>query len=481
MTRPARLLACVLALPLWTLLGCALLPVVAAGSDADSGLLAQTRLAQDHADQELAQARTRISQEQSALIGQLQHAVSLANDARTRLLSLQSEAKAATLELTRRSQDLEREQVLTKQLIDRALIASALPEPTLRSLASKPPLERLQVGLDALRARAQELPQRLILRLQDQPVVGRHGSIASVPVLHLGEARSIALAADDDHRGLLERSGDGASWLVVGPLLPASVLPDAAGAVHLVALDVTATAAHQAAAAHRSLRQWLKAGRFFIWPILLVLLCGAGICVERIVTLSRLRVDPRRLMRIAQCLDAQDLSAASQLVAACTTPLDRVIFAGLQARHRAREAREAAIEQALLIETGQLTRGLPALAVLASVAPLLGLLGTVTGMIDMFTVIAAQGSGNAKSLSGGISEALICTQAGMMVAIPLLIAHAWLGRVADRSSQVLEEAACGVLGVSEHGDAPSPAVPAIQETGGSRGLPGATNPSAATP
>ena len=103
-------------------------------------------------------------------------------------------------------------------------------------------------------------------------------------------------------------------------------------------------------------------------------------------------------------------------------------------------------------ETGQLTRGLPAIAVLAGVAPLLGLLGTVTGMIDMFAVISAQGSGNAKSLSGGISEALICTQAGMLVAIPLLLLHAWLARLSDRRAQILEEAACGMLGLTEHGD-----------------------------
>ena len=70
-------------------------------------------------------------------------------------------------------------------------------------------------------------------------------------------------------------------------------------------------------------------------------------------------------------------------------------------------------------------------------------------MIDLFGVIAQAGSGGAKAVSGGISEALICTQAGMLAAIPLLVAHAWLGRLADRRSQVLEEAACGVLGLTE--------------------------------
>jgi len=166
---------------------------------------------------------------------------------------------------------------------------------------------------------------------------------------------------------------------------------------------------------------------------------------------------------VAVHLADDDAEGARRLVQGAASPLDRVLLAGLRALGKPRETREAVVEQVLLAETAQLTRGLSALAVLAGVAPLLGLLGTVTGMIDMFSVIAAQGSGNAKSLSGGISEALICTQAGMLVAIPLLLAHAWLGRLADRRSHLLEEAACGVLGLSEHGDRTAVIRPAVLE------------------
>ena len=178
------------------------------------------------------------------------------------------------------------------------------------------------------------------------------------------------------------------------------------------------------------------------------------IALERLIALIKRRVDPRRLVEIAGHLARGDHAAATAAVSNGHSPLDRVLAAGLSALGRPREAREAVVEQALLSETGQLTRGLPAIAVLAGVAPLLGLLGTVTGMIDMFAVISAQGSGNAKSLSGGISEALICTQAGMLVAIPLLLLHAWLARLSDRRAQILEEAACGMLGLTEHGDVP---------------------------
>ena len=260
-------------------------------------------------------------------------------------------------------------------------------------------------------------------------------------MLRLGEARAVALG-EGAHRGLLERAADRSSWLVVGPALPAL----AAGAVPL---DVAGSAAHQPGAVQRSLGEWLAAGRAFIWPILAVFALGLYIIVERCVALARRRVDGHRLAVVADMLSRDEATNAGALVEAGTGPLDRVLRAGLAAMGKPKEAREAAVEQALLVETGQLTRGLTMLAVLAGVAPLLGLLGTVTGMIDMFSVISAQGSGNAKSLSGGISEALICTQAGMLVAIPLLIAHAWLSRRVERRTHLLEEAACGVLGLTE--------------------------------
>ena len=106
----------------------------------------------------------------------------------------------------------------------------------------------------------------------------------------------------------------------------------------------------------------------------------------------------------------------------------------------------------MLAEAPRLQRGLNLVLLLASIAPLLGLLGTVTGMIDLFAVIGAQGSGNARALSGGISEALITTQAGMLVAVPLLVAHSLLNRAAERRIVLLEEAASGILGAS--GDRP---------------------------
>lgn len=422
------------------------------GAETAGGLASSVRATRDTAETRLAEARTRITGEQTDLLKRLQTVVAANGAARDRLTTAERESRFATDELGKRLKEQDKELTLVKQVVDRAVVAARLGDAAVtKTLAGKPPLERATAAAAGVAARIAALPARLALRLGDESIVGRDGAVAAVPVLRLGEARAIALGKATNHRGLLEPAADGRSWLVVGPELASAVVPT--GAVPtLIPLDAVGSAAHQPGAVHRTFAQWIIAGRAFIWPIIAVFVIGVLIIIERSIALVRRRIDHRRLVQVATCLANDDAVGARQLVLSKTSPLDRVLHAGLRALGKPREAREASVEQALLAETAQLTRGLPAIAVLAGVAPLLGLLGTVTGMIDMFSVIAAAGSGNAKSLSGGISEALICTQAGMLAAIPLLLAHAWLGRLADRRSLLLEEAACGILGLSEHGD-----------------------------
>jgi biopolymer transport protein ExbB len=386
----------------------------------------------------------------------MQAALAAANAARDRLIAAEREARIASEELAKRTREQERELTLIRQLADRAVVSARLGEGKDRALQGKPPLERVDAALAGLDARTAALPGRMMLKVGEETIIARNGRQVNAPVVRLGEARAIAIGSDDAARGVLERAADGSSWLVIGPSLPSIVAADAK-APKLIALDAAGSAAHQPGEVHRTLAEWIAAGRAFIWPIIAVFVIGILIALERIVFLASRTVDPRRLVEVAGHLAHGDTAAANAIVKDGRSPLDRVLAAGLAALSRPREAREAAVEQALIHETGQLTRGLPAIAVLAGVSPLLGLLGTVTGMIDMFAVIASQGSGNAKSLSGGISEALVCTQAGMLAAIPLLLLHAWLARLADKRSQLLEEAACGVLGLAEHGDQPADA------------------------
>jgi len=106
------------------------------------------------------------------------------------------------------------------------------------------------------------------------------------------------------------------------------------------------------------------------------------------------------------------------------------------------DAMSARMDEIVTVAGQQLRRGLPTLAIFAAVSPLLGLLGTVTGMIETFQVITLFGAGDPRLMSGGISQALITTQLGLAVAIPLLLIHSWLqGRVNNLVAQLDETAA----------------------------------------
>jgi biopolymer transport protein ExbB len=103
------------------------------------------------------------------------------------------------------------------------------------------------------------------------------------------------------------------------------------------------------------------------------------------------------------------------------------------------EVLENTLQEGLLRETPRLERFLPTLGVLATIAPLLGLLGTVSGMINTFKVITAQGAGDANAMAGGISEALLTTQFGLTVAVPLILIHHMLSRRVDKIVGDMEE------------------------------------------
>ncbi|MCF8117968.1 MAG: MotA/TolQ/ExbB proton channel family protein, partial [Desulfarculaceae bacterium] len=114
---------------------------------------------------------------------------------------------------------------------------------------------------------------------------------------------------------------------------------------------------------------------------------------------------------------------------------------GLPPRGQPAEVIDAGLSEAMLRELPRLERFLTTLKVLAAVAPLLGLLGTVTGMINTFQVITVFGAGDPRLMAGGISEALITTQLGLAVAIPILVASALLGRRVSRLAGDMEEKA----------------------------------------
>ena len=391
------------------------------------------RQARIGAEADLSATRIRIADQRLALVRQLQTAVATAQEARTAAGAARAEVAAAMTERERRRSAQQRDGQEARLMADRALTAA-------RGVSSaSDALLRAEAAIAALDARLAALPALLSERRAEETVLDRDGEPRSVPVVHLGQARAVALGPDAASRGLLTEVPGGAVLRVVGPMVP----PGTA-----IPLDPTGAVAHQEVAAH-GLLAWIRAGRIFIWPILVTFAIAISILIARVLALRTLRVDSSHLRAVGDHLQADRIAEAEALVAAGTTPLDRVLKAGIAARGRSLNAREALVEEALVAESARLRRGAALVLVLAGICPLLGLLGTVTGMIDLFTVIAATGSGAAKSVSGGISEALITTQAGMVTAIPLLIGHALLARAVEKREHVLEQAACRVLGLDE--------------------------------
>jgi biopolymer transport protein ExbB len=169
------------------------------------------------------------------------------------------------------------------------------------------------------------------------------------------------------------------------------------------------------------------AGGPFMWPIILCSVIATGIVVERIWTLQQKRVMPADLTRrIWALVEAGQVNDKVIAALEANSPLGKLLATGLSNRHRKREVLMDRIEDTGRHVAHDLDRFLNTLGTIAGVAPLLGLLGTVTGIIRAFSAIHEGGLGDPRLLSGGISEALVCTAAGLFVAIPSYVAFRYL-------------------------------------------------------
>ena len=177
--------------------------------------------------------------------------------------------------------------------------------------------------------------------------------------------------------------------------------------------------------------EMVTAGGWLMLPSLLCSVVALGICAERLVTLNPEKISPPHLLaRVWTQLKNNEMDAPRLRTLRASSPLGAILAAGLGNAHLGREAMKSSIEEAASHVVHDLERYLNTLGTIAAVTPLLGLLGTVVGMIKVFTEIMAQGTGNASVLAGGISEALITTAAGLSVAIPALIMHRYfVGRI----------------------------------------------------
>jgi biopolymer transport protein ExbB len=186
----------------------------------------------------------------------------------------------------------------------------------------------------------------------------------------------------------------------------------------------------------------VKSGGIVMVPIILSSVIAAAIILERLWTLQRERVLPKELTeKVWRLVETHQFQEKHIAALQQNSPLGKVLAAGLANRHRAREIMREAIEDTGRHVVHELERFLNALGTIASISPLMGLLGTVFGMIRTFSAITIQGIGNPAVLAGGISEALITTAAGLTVAIPAVIGYRHLrGRVDSLVVEMEKEA-----------------------------------------
>lgn len=196
----------------------------------------------------------------------------------------------------------------------------------------------------------------------------------------------------------------------------------------------------------------IVAGGWLMLPILACSIAAMAICLERLMVLRPVKVTPPGLlarvweMTSQGSLDADQLRAIRQ-----ESPLGRIIVAGLNNSSHGREIMKESIQEEASHVVHDLERFLNPLGTIAAITPLLGLLGTVIGMIKVFTEIMIQGTGNAGVLAGGISEALITTAAGLSVAIPALVMHRYFQRRIDSLVLTMEQESIKLV-EAIHGD-----------------------------
>ncbi len=176
----------------------------------------------------------------------------------------------------------------------------------------------------------------------------------------------------------------------------------------------------------------VQAGGILMLPIILCSVLAIAIIIERFWTLNPSRIAPKNMLpEVWNKIKQNQLDAAELRELRNSSALGQILASGLVSAKSGRTIMVESIEQAAGHVIHDMSRYLNLLGTIAQITPLLGLLGTVLGMIRVFTEIMAQGTGNANVLAGGISEALITTAAGLTVAIPTLLFYRFFQRRID--------------------------------------------------
>ena len=189
-----------------------------------------------------------------------------------------------------------------------------------------------------------------------------------------------------------------------------------------------------------------RSGGWLMVFLLVLSLVAIGIIIERLYSLRTVRIVPPDLTAdIEADVYRGDVDRARDRAESDPSPLGTVLASGLQHSGLQREVIKEAIEETGRHVVADLSRYLTLLGTIAAISPLVGLLGTVIGMIEVFTVITSQGVGDPSVLAGGISQALMTTAFGMTIAIPAIAMHRYFNAKVDRLVVDMEQDALRVV------------------------------------
>ena len=245
------------------------------------------------------------------------------------------------------------------------------------------------------------------------------------------EAGPISWFVSEDKKiaGLTNTNKELRSQIIPGTATVDEVQKLGAGESTSIMLDPTMGMASALSESDGNIFDHIKKGGKWIFPILLIGSLALTAAVLKWLQLLRIRaIRPARLRRVIDAIQKGDFQLAKSKLGSKANPASKALHRAIEMENKSFEDVEEALYEEYLRAKPRLERGLSWIAIAAATAPLLGLLGTVTGMIHTFKLINIFGTGDAKSLSSGISEALVTTEFGLVVAIPALILHAMLSR-----------------------------------------------------
>ena len=420
--------------------------------------------------QELAALRDSIAKQKIPLSTDLRKAEQVVDEKRSELQAIQRKKDTAGLEISSLESQLsareEEISYISNLLLDYSNRLNASIHPSEVQLYGDSLLEILNASEKAGVERDELIAKRLsaigmgLERIKTNAAghsfagkaILEDGSFVDGQFAYLGPIAFFA-SADAKAAGLAERGATSEPRLLVfAPEATATIASFVQSGKGAVPLDTSGGRATAISATQESLFQHIAKGGLWMYPILGFAFLSISIAAFKFLELSQYKLLPKQVVfNVLSHLYSGNKAEAERAAKEYAGAESNMLVVGVKNSHLPKELLDEIMFETLLEEKPKLERGLSFISVTAAVAPLLGLLGTVTGMINTFKLITLFGTGDAKSLSSGISEALITTEFGLVVAIPSLLLSAFLSRKANSMIAKMEKTSITfVNGVAAH-------------------------------